>query len=134
MALKIRRGDLEAILRHARESHPFEACGLLLGRRVGSDGIVEEARPAKNLMKSPFEYRIDPEDLLRAFEEAERRGLEIIGSYHSHPFCEPLWSQLDEERSEFWVGYSFLIVSPSGRIASYIKGERGARKEGVEIL
>ncbi len=134
MVLKIRRGDLEAILRHARESHPFEACGLLLGKRVGEDGIVEEARPAKNLMKSPFEYRIDPEDLLRIFEEAERRGLEIIGSYHSHPFCEPSWSQIDEERGEFWVGYSFLIVSPSGRFASYVKGERGAMEEGIETL
>ncbi|MEM2226399.1 MAG: M67 family metallopeptidase [Candidatus Bathyarchaeia archaeon] len=132
--MKIRRGDLEAILRHARESHPFEACGLLLGRRAGSDRIVEEARPARNLMKSPFEYRIDPEDLLKAFEEAERRGLEIIGSYHSHPLCEPSWSQIDEERGEFWVGYSFLIISPSGRFISYVKEERGVREEKVEIF
>lgn len=134
MALKIRRGDLEEILRHARESHPFEACGLLLGRRVGGDGIVEEIRPSRNLMRSPFEYLIDPEDLLRAFEEAERMGLEIIGSYHSHPLCEPFWSQIDEERGELWAGYFFLIVSPSGRLASYIKEERGAREEEVEIL
>lgn len=132
--MKIRRGDLGAILRHARESHPFEACGLLLGRRVGSDGIVEEARPAKNLMESPSEYLIDPEDLLRIFEDAERRGLEIIGSYHSHPLCEPFWSRIDEERGEFWVGYSFLIISPSGRFVSYVKEERGARKEKVEIF
>jgi|YelNatPaOPRAMG01_1025707.scaffolds.fasta_scaffold141559_2 proteasome lid subunit RPN8/RPN11 len=134
MALKIKRVDLEGIIRHARESHPIEACGILLGRVVGGDRIVHEVRPAKNAAKSPFEYRIDPEELLEILIDAERRGLDIIGSYHSHPLSEPFWSQLDEDMGELWVGYSFLIVSPSGGFRSYIKEGRGAREEDIEIL
>jgi proteasome lid subunit RPN8/RPN11 len=135
MVLRIRREHLEKVFRHARECYPLEACGLLVGKIVGGDRMVEEVYPTKNILESAFEYRVDPEEQLKIFEEAERKGLDIIGSYHSHPFWGAFWSRIDEERSKFWAGYSFLIVSPkSGSFSSYIKEGEGVKEESVEIL
>lgn len=126
---------MEEIFQHAKKCYPVEACGILVGETVGKEKIVKRVYHTTNVLASPSTYQIDPIQQLKVFEEAENQGLEVLGFYHSHPFWEPFWSNIDEERSILWIGYSFLIVSlKTGKINSYIKKEKTVEKEEVTIL
>jgi proteasome lid subunit RPN8/RPN11 len=85
--LKIVGRQLEAILAHARAGHPFEVCGVLLGRSDSVGLVVEEAVAVRNQERAArrVKYEIAPEDLLRLQREARTAGRDIAGFYHSHP-------------------------------------------------
>jgi proteasome lid subunit RPN8/RPN11 len=76
------------ILQHADRDWPVEACGVLLGDSRGSDTVLTGWLPARNLL-GPLEgkrgFLLDPVALLRAEREAARRGLQLLGAWHSHP-------------------------------------------------
>ncbi|MEM0313907.1 MAG: M67 family metallopeptidase [Candidatus Bathyarchaeia archaeon] len=128
--LKISREDMERIFRHAAECFPAECCGILAGRKLEAEYVVERVYPARNVLESSFEYRVDPEEQVKIFEEAEAQGLDVVGFYHSHPIGEAYWSSLDEKRSKLWPGYMFLIVSPKrGSFHAYLRREN----ETVEV-
>jgi proteasome lid subunit RPN8/RPN11 len=135
MVLRIKRKHLDEIFQHARRCYPAEACGILVGKREGEEKIVEKVYLTRNVLASTSEYRIDPIEQLKVFEEAEHQSLNIIGFYHSHPFWEPFWSKTDEDRSELWTGYSFLIVSlKTGKARAYIRRENRAEREEMAAI
>jgi proteasome lid subunit RPN8/RPN11 len=135
MTLKIKKTHLNEILEEARKNYPIEACGILIGRINENERIVEEVYHARNVLSSTSAYQIDPIDELKAFEEAEKEGLEVIGFYHSHPFWDPFWSNIDEEKGKLWVGYSQLIVSPKkGKVKAYLKKENGVEEEEINLI
>ena len=84
--MRIRRAAADAIVAHALGGYPFEVCGVLLGRN-GPARRVERALPVENRETGMprVRYQIAPEELLRIQREADARGQEIIGFYHSHP-------------------------------------------------
>ncbi|MFN4133938.1 MAG: M67 family metallopeptidase, partial [Candidatus Hadarchaeales archaeon] len=104
MVLKIRKIDLDEIFKHSEVCYPSEACGILIGRKTEKEKFVEKVIFAKNVLGSPVEYEVDAESLFKAFEFAEKNGLEILGFFHSHPHHEPFWSVVDEERGKYWEG------------------------------
>ena len=135
MVLKIKSQHLEKIYQHAKKCYPLEACGILVGRVEGEERIVTKVYHTKNMLASPSSYQIDPIEQLRVFEEAERKGFDVLGFYHSHPFEDSFWSKADEEASELWEGYVFLIISLKTRATNaYIKKQDRFEKEDVTIL
>jgi proteasome lid subunit RPN8/RPN11 len=83
---------LEAILAHAVQTAPEEACGLLLGE----DGRVLEARPAVNVAADKNRhFEIDPQALIDAHRAERGGGPQLIGYYHSHPSGPPEPSATD---------------------------------------
>jgi desampylase len=82
---------LTAITAHALEAAPAECCGVLLGR---PDEVLEAIR-ARNLADSPVRFVVDPQDHIAARRDARRRGLEVVGFYHSHPHSAPVPSATD---------------------------------------
>jgi proteasome lid subunit RPN8/RPN11 len=65
--------------------------------------------PTRNVADDPERrYRVDPADHLRCIREGRRRGLEVIGVYHSHPRSGAQPSATD--RDEGFGGFVFLIV------------------------
>lgn len=79
---------LEAVRRHGQDRYPEECCGFLLGR-LEEEGrkVIVSSEPAENVRAENRErrYTIAPEDYLAADRDAQRRGLDIVGFYHSHP-------------------------------------------------
>ncbi len=135
MILKIRKEHLEEIFKFARECYPIEACGILVGKVEAMEKIVSRVYHTKNVLASPSAYRIDPIEMLKIFEEAEVSGLDVLGFYHSHPFWDSFWSEVDEEKGKLWVGYSYLIVSlTTGKANSYVKCYKGVEREELVIL
>ncbi|HEX7879396.1 MAG TPA: M67 family metallopeptidase [Candidatus Eisenbacteria bacterium] len=111
--LLIRPSDLEAIRRHGEEAFPHECCGLLLGK-VEPDGRTKRVTTVEPLANEREESRhnrflITPETFLAADRSARRRGIDILGFYHSHPNAPAVPSEFDREHA--WPFYSYIIVS-----------------------
>jgi proteasome lid subunit RPN8/RPN11 len=85
--LRIEARHLDAILAHARAGHPFEVCGVLLGRTGAAGVVVTQAVAVANQERAAprVRYEIAPEELLRLQREARAAGRDVVGFYHSHP-------------------------------------------------
>ncbi len=111
--LRLTAEQSEAVRRHAEADYPDECCGLLLGS-IATDRskAVVETLPISNA-RDPENRRnrflITPDDFLRGEIHADRRGLEVVGFYHSHPDHLPVPSAFDLEHA--WPAYSYLIVA-----------------------
>jgi proteasome lid subunit RPN8/RPN11 len=81
------------IVGHCFDGLPLEACGLLGGQPAG--GRVLVCYPTANDAASARVYTVNPRDHLRADRDAESRGLEIIGVFHSHTHTEAYPSPTD---------------------------------------
>jgi len=117
--LRFTDGDYDEIRRHGEETYPHECCGILLGT---SDGDVRTVRATvrcgNTRIDSPENrYNIDPRELVRAQREANERGLDIVGFYHSHPDHPARWSPTDFEEAH-WIGCSYVITSVENGKAS----------------
>jgi len=107
--VKIRPSAMEAIKAHGAEGYPDEICGVMLGTQP--EHVVTEVRRARNMIveRSRDRYEIDPRDHIRIQREADSKGLDILGYYHSHPDHPAQASRFDTERA--WSGYVYVIVS-----------------------
>ena len=81
------------VVAHALDAVPEEACGLLAG--VPGRDKVELVYRCRNAAESSRLYELDPLDHLKADRDAERKGLEIIGVYHSHTHTDSYPSPTD---------------------------------------
>ena len=91
--LRIDRATYDAIVAHAREDHPDEACGVVAGPE-GSDR-PERFIPMLNAARSPTFYEFDSADLLKLYREMDDRGEELVVIYHSHTATEAYPSRTD---------------------------------------
>ena len=91
--LRIDRATYDAIVAHAREDHPDEACGVVAGPE-GSDR-PERFIPMLNAARSPTFYEFDSGDLLRLYREMDDRDEEPVVIYHSHTATEAYPSRTD---------------------------------------
>ena len=97
--------------RHGEETYPHECCGVLLGRRSGSERqVTAVVRCGNGRHDSPANrYAIDPRELLRIEKLGRARGEEIVGFYHSHPDHPAHWSPTDLAEAH-WLGCSYVIT------------------------
>jgi proteasome lid subunit RPN8/RPN11 len=103
---------LRALAAHGEAAYPNEGAGLLLGRAEAGRKTVMDLLPVGNQWDAAEQYHrymITPADMLRAETEAARRGLDVIGVFHSHPdhVAEP--SVFDRDWALPW--YSYIITS-----------------------
>jgi proteasome lid subunit RPN8/RPN11 len=123
-----------ALVAHAYDGLPLEACGLL-GGEPGS-GKVVVFYPTANVAASARVYTVDPKDHLRADRDAEARGLEIVGVVHSHTHTEAYPSPTDVEQAPD-PAWHYVIVSlkreaPVVRSFRIVDGE--ISEEPIELL
>ncbi len=82
---------------HALDDVPYEACGLLAAT-PGND-LAETIYRCRNAAESARLYEVHPFDHLQADRDAESRGLEIVGVYHSHTHTDAYPSPTDVEQA-----------------------------------
>src|SRR5436190_23660708 len=89
------------LLAACEEAFPIEACGLLIGVD-GADASrhVTAIVSGRNLDASPDRFLLDPSAFLRADAIACERGLELVGSFHSHPGHPAIPSRADEAAAQ----------------------------------
>jgi proteasome lid subunit RPN8/RPN11 len=91
--LRLTRPVYARIVGHCLDGLPLEACGLLGGRPATGEALI--CYPATNDAASARVYTVNPRDHLKADRDAEGRGLEIIGVFHSHTHTEAYPSPTD---------------------------------------
>ena len=91
--LRIDRATYDAIVAHAREDHPDEACGVVAGPE-GSDR-PERFIPMLNAARSPTFYEFDSAELLDLYKQMWDRDEEPVVIYHSHTATEAYPSRTD---------------------------------------
>ena len=77
---------------------------------LGTPGAITEAAPTRNLADDPNRFLIDPEEHIAARREGRRRGLEIVGFYHSHPHSPAVPSATDLAEAAY-PDHLYAIVS-----------------------
>ena len=111
MAIELPQQQIERIREHGQQTYPNECCGVLLGKEQDGRKVVLDILPLKNARDDSPRNRflILPEDILHSDREARRRGLEIVGFYHSHPDHPARPSEFDREHA--WPWYTYLILA-----------------------
>jgi proteasome lid subunit RPN8/RPN11 len=106
------RKILRQIEAYTEKSYPEESAGLMLGREEGESRIVDHLIFLDNAREDSARhnrYLITAEDMLQGELEANKRGLSIVGIFHSHPDHPNQPSEFDREYAIPW--YSYLITS-----------------------
>ena len=109
--ITIANEQLNEIREHGVRDHPYECCGLLLGRFSAEGKIVQETYPISNAREESAKrnrFLIEPVELMRGERYAREHDLEIVGFYHSHPDSPAAPSLYDLEHA--WPTYSYIIV------------------------
>ena len=105
MEISLAPTQIEQLTRLARSSLPNESCAFLLGKK---DRVVE-ILTMQNADQSAISFSIEPQDVLRAYDVAESKKLQVIGIFHSHP-ARPAPSNTDKKFMEInpvvWLIYS----------------------------
>jgi proteasome lid subunit RPN8/RPN11 len=106
--LRLRADVYRKLVAHCLDGLPEEACGLLAGPPGTSDAVV--CYPTTNAEASARTYRVEPREQLQADRDAEGRGLEIIGAFHSHTHTDAYPSATDVEQA-YDPGLHYVLVS-----------------------
>jgi proteasome lid subunit RPN8/RPN11 len=95
--------DVQAqIFRHLESSYPNEGGGFLLGQRDGETVRVTEAIEIENVFEAGEQYHryaMTPLDWSRLEDEADSRGLNLVGYFHSHPDSPAIPSDFDRDHA-----------------------------------
>ena len=105
--VSIRRDLFDAIVAQAEREFPHECCGFIIG-----NATVAEVRPVTNIQNRkhaedaiafPRDARtaflMDPKEHLAVMDEIDRRQLNLIAVYHSHPDHDAYFSATDRAQA-----------------------------------
>jgi proteasome lid subunit RPN8/RPN11 len=101
-----------ALVEHATEEQPNEACGLIALR----DGVAERYHPARNAAASPYRFELDADPDVWFLEDD---GYELA-VFHSHISSPPRPSRTDVENIGLWEGRPYVILTVrTGELAAW---------------
>lgn len=132
--LRLPSSAYAAMVGHAYDGLPDEACGLLVGdprtsRVVRFAGTANDARSSRV-------YTIPPLEHLKIERAAEAEGFEVIGVVHSHTHTDAYPSPTDVEQAPD-PGWHYVIVSlrdeaPVLRSYRIVDGEISEEKVAID--
>ena len=113
-------------------SYPNEGGGFLLGKIVDGEVVIEDNIQVENvfaIQEQHHRYAMRPQDWMRLEDEAEARGLSLVGYYHSHPDSPAIPSEYDREHA--LPNFVYVITSVTmGRAGDMrvwrLRSDRGA--------
>ncbi len=107
--LIIPQNIIDAVISHARQDFPLEACGML----GGADALVSEHYPMANIDKSNEHFTMEPKEQFAVVKDLRAKGKEMLAIYHSHPET-PARPSEEDIRLALTPNVSYLIVSLAG--------------------
>lgn len=91
---------------------PNEGGGFLLGQTVGDRTRIEDITQIENVFETEEQfhrYAMTPQDWMRLEDEADARGLTLVGYYHSHPNSPAIPSEYDRDHA--LPNFVYIITS-----------------------
>lgn len=129
--------DIHTEIRHYLEgTFPNEGGGFLIGKLENGNRVVTEARFEENQFETEEQYHrylIESGAYQNAEDDADARGLTLIGYFHSHPNHPAIPSEFD--RVHAWPHFLYLIISVrDGKAAESLAWELADNRERFESL
>ncbi len=115
----------EQVLTHLRAAYPNEGGGFLLGRQEDGRVNVLDITPVANVFAAEEQYHryaMRPEDWTRLEDQAEARGLSLVGYFHSHPDSPAVPS--DYDRIHALPNFLYLIVRVDRAVPQEVRAWR----------
>ena len=112
MHVRIRPEIRSQIRSQLERNYPNEGGGFLLGSRQSSQIIIEAAVEIENIFEEEEQYHryaMSPQNWVQMEDEADARGLALVGYYHSHPDSPAVPSEYD--RVHALPNFVYLITS-----------------------
>ena len=113
MNILIEQNIKDEIHKHLEAAYPEEGAGFLLGDAAQPKRRITAILPVDNAREDDARhnrYLITAQDMLQAELEAEKRGLDILGVFHSHPDCPNVPSEFDRDWALPWYSYTISRV------------------------
>lgn len=102
----------QQILRQMEAGYPNEVGGFLLGTPTQSEVTVKEIIQIENVFEQAEQfhrYAMRPQDWARLEDQADERGLTLVGYYHSHPDSPAIASIYDRDHA--LPNFTYIITS-----------------------
>ncbi|PZN51595.1 MAG: hypothetical protein DIU65_11040 [Proteobacteria bacterium] len=122
MHVRIEAGLQQRIFGEMEASYPNEGGGFLLGHVQGNDVHVVDIVSVENVFPAEEQYHryaMTPQDWARLEDEADSRGLTLVGYYHSHPDSPAIPSAYDRDHA--LPNFVYIITSVQGAKAVDMK-------------
>ena len=100
------------IFEQMEATYPNEGGGFLLGQVDADNVTIEDIIQVENVFaqeEQHHRYAMTPQDWMRLEDEADERGLSLIGYYHSHPDSPAIPSEYDREHA--LPNFVYIITS-----------------------
>ncbi len=109
-AILISKDQIDILSEHAKKASPNESCAILFGKIEKDHFRVKDVFLTKNIENSPVNFTISNDELIKGYQEAEKRKLDVVGIFHSHPDFDAYPSLTDQKFMEInpvpWVIFS----------------------------
>ena len=90
--------QVDALTQHSEKAGPSESCAMLLGTHSDQQWNVKEVFLTRNAHNdSETSFIIHPEELLQGYQLADKKRLELVGIFHSHPDSSASPSNFDKK-------------------------------------
>ncbi len=102
--MTVRLGTLlqSRIFEQMEDTYPNEGGGFLLGELEDNSTVIRDIIQVDNVFEEEEQYHryaMTPQDWMRLEDEADDRGLMLVGYYHSHPDSPAIPSEYDREHA-----------------------------------
>jgi len=104
--------QIDALTQHSEKAGLSESCAMLLGTHNDQQWNVKEVFLTRNAhADSKTSFIINPEELLQGHQLAEKKQLELVGIFHSHPNSAASPSNLDKKYMKVNGDVPWIIFS-----------------------
>jgi proteasome lid subunit RPN8/RPN11 len=104
--ITLKESDKKILSEHSENQKPNEACAILFGK----NNLVSELFLTENIEASPVNFTISNDQLIEAYNIAEKKHLEVLSIFHSHPNSGAFPSNTDikfmQSNPVVWIIYS----------------------------
>ena len=102
----------DALIQHSEKAGLSESCAMLLGTHNDQQWNVKEVLLTRNSHNdSETSFIISPEELLEGHQLAEKKHLELVGIFHSHPNTAASPSNIDKKFMKINGDVPWIIFS-----------------------
>ena len=104
--------QVDTLIQHSEKAGLAESCAMLLGTHNDQQWNVKEVFLTRNAHnESETSFIISPEELLQGHQLAEKKQLELVGIFHSHPNTSASPSNMDKKYMKVNGDIPWIIFS-----------------------
>ena len=104
--------QIDSLIQHSEKAGVAESCAMLLGTHNEQQWNVKEVFLTRNAHNdSTTSFIISPEELLQGHQLAEKKHLELVGIFHSHPDTAASPSNMDKKYMKVNGDVPWIIFS-----------------------